>query len=119
MMPERGCFVECSTLSCRAMKTVPAPGVRLTARFEGHVQGVGFRYTVIELAGRLGVQAGYVMNLMNGDVELVAEGAEPTLRELLAQTQRSHVGRYIQRIEQQWSPARGGFSTFGLRFTEK
>jgi acylphosphatase len=101
------------------MNAVHQAPVRLTARFEGHVQGVGFRYTAIELAERLDVTAGYVMNLMNGDVELVAEGPEATLRELLAQIQRSHLGRYILRMDQQWSPARGGFAGFDVRFTEK
>jgi len=101
------------------MNAVPHASIRLTARFEGHVQGVGFRYTAIEIAERLGVTDGYVMNLMNGDVELVTEGPEETLRELLAQIQRSHLGRYILRMDQQWSPARGGFAGFGLRFTEK
>ena len=103
----------------RVMSPVPPATVRLTARFEGHVQGVGFRYTAIELAERLGLTAGYVMNLMNGDVELVAEGPETTLRELLALIQRSHLGRYILRVDQQWSPARGGFAGFDVRFTEK
>jgi acylphosphatase len=93
--------------------------VRLTARFEGHVQGVGFRYTAIEIAERLGVTAGHVMNLMNGDVELVAEGPEALLRDLLAQILRSHLGRFIIRTDQQWSPARGGFASFDMRFTER
>jgi acylphosphatase len=101
------------------MNAVHQAPVRLTARFEGHVQGVGFRYTAIELAERLDVTAGYVMNLMNGDVELVAEGPEATLRDLLVQIQRSHLGRYILRMDQQWSPARGGFAGFDVRSTEK
>jgi acylphosphatase len=119
MMPQCGCFVECSALSSCAMTAVPSPAVRLTARFEGHVQGVGFRYTAIEIAERLGVTDGYVMNLMNGDVEVVAEGQEATLRELLTRIQCSHLGRYILRIDQQWSPARGGFQGFDVRFTER
>ena len=92
---------------------------RLTARFEGHVQGVGFRYTAIEIATRLGDITGYVMNTMNGDVELVAEGPEERLHELLQQIQRSHLGRYILRLEQQWSAARGDFNDFDVSFTSK
>jgi acylphosphatase len=41
--------------------------------YSGHVQGVGFRYTAQRLAARYPV-AGYVRNLPDGDVELVAEG---------------------------------------------
>jgi acylphosphatase len=41
--------------------------------YSGHVQGVGFRYTAQRLAAGFAV-AGYVRNLANGNVELVAEG---------------------------------------------
>jgi acylphosphatase len=41
--------------------------------YSGQVQGVGFRYTAQRLAGRFPV-AGYVRNLPDGTVELVAEG---------------------------------------------
>ena len=43
-------------------------------QYSGRVQGVGFRYTVQALAPAYPV-AGWVRNLANGDVELVAEGA--------------------------------------------
>ncbi len=99
------------------MRAAPANPVRLTARFEGHVQGVGFRYTAVGLAENLGI-TGYVMNLMNGDVELVAEGPDADLRALLQKIQSSHLGRYILRLDQQWTPARGGLDGFGVRFTE-
>jgi len=87
---------------------------RLTARFAGRVQGVGFRYTTLDLAATLAV-AGYVSNLPDGDVELIAEGAEADLRELLARLERSHLGRFILRVEQQWSPATGAFDGFTIR----
>ena len=41
--------------------------------FSGHVQGVGFRYTTRSVASRFAV-TGYVRNLPDGRVELVAEG---------------------------------------------
>ena len=87
---------------------------RLIARFEGRVQGVGFRYTVLEIAGRTGV-TGYVSNLMDGDVELVAEGAGDQLREILTGIQHSHLGRFILRVYQEWSPATGEFAAFSIR----
>jgi acylphosphatase len=40
----------------------------------GKVQGVGFRYTVFHLAENYPV-TGYVKNLLDGQVEVVAEGA--------------------------------------------
>jgi acylphosphatase len=92
-----------------------SPPRRLLARFEGRVQGVGFRCTTVDLATRLGV-TGYVANLMDGDVELVAEGPEERLLELLQQIQRSHLGRYILRVQPQWLPATGEFTGFDVRF---
>ncbi len=41
--------------------------------FSGHVQGVGFRYTTYEIAGRFPIN-GYVKNLPDGRVELVTQG---------------------------------------------
>ncbi len=46
--------------------------------FSGRVQGVGFRYTVSEIARRFSV-TGYVKNLVNGSVELVCQGAASEL----------------------------------------
>jgi len=96
--------------------TVPPPFARrLIARFEGHVHGVGFRHTAVGIATRLGV-TGYVANLMDGDVELVAEGPEERLLELVQQIRRSQLGGYILRVQQQWLPATGEFGDFDVRF---
>ena len=45
----------------------------ITATFRGTVQGVGFRYTVRQIAAEFAV-TGYVKNLPDGTVEMVAEG---------------------------------------------
>ncbi len=42
-------------------------------RFEGRVQGVGFRYTTWQLLSALPV-TGYVKNLPDGSVELLLQG---------------------------------------------
>jgi acylphosphatase len=47
--------------------------VRKHVWYSGHVQGVGFRYTAQRLAQRYHV-GGFVRNLRDGRVELVAEG---------------------------------------------
>ena len=52
-----------------------SPERRVTARFDGHVQGVGFRYTTVHLAAELSVR-GFVQNEIDGSVTVVAEGPE-------------------------------------------
>ena len=52
-----------------------------TVRVSGRVQGVGFRWMVRDTAGRLGLR-GWVRNLPDGDVELVAGGDAGALDEL-------------------------------------
>lgn len=49
--------------------------VRRRAFYHGRVQGVGFRYTARRLAGGFRV-AGFVRNLRDGRVELLAEGED-------------------------------------------
>ena len=50
--------------------------------YSGRVQGVGFRYTAQHLAAGYAV-AGYVRNLPDGDVELVAEGEADEVQRFL------------------------------------
>ena len=62
-------------------------------RYSGHVQGVGFRYTAQALAARYPV-TGYVRNLPDGTVELVAEGEPGPVDEFLAAVAR-RMGEYL------------------------
>jgi len=50
--------------------------------FSGRVQGVGFRYSVFEIAQNFDV-TGWVRNLVDGRVEVVCEGETRVLREFL------------------------------------
>jgi acylphosphatase len=52
--------------------------------FVGQVQGVGFRYTTEKFAKKLGL-TGTVQNLPDGSVELIAQGDEKLLHQLLEQ----------------------------------
>jgi acylphosphatase len=51
--------------------------------YSGRVQGVGFRYTVQQLARPLKLY-GWVRNLADGQVELTAQGAKEKIEELLS-----------------------------------
>src|SRR5213075_637503 len=52
--------------------------------FSGRVQGVGFRYTVRSIAKHHPI-VGYVRNLPDGTVELVARGASDAIDKLLTE----------------------------------
>lgn len=87
---------------------------RITVRYEGRVQGVGFRYTAVSLAQDLAV-TGYVKNEFDGSVLLIAEGTEEQLTELLQAIRRSHLGKYITDEQVKRSVATGEFKGFGVQ----
>jgi acylphosphatase len=88
---------------------------QLHAFFYGRVQGVGFRFTVCRIAERFSV-TGFVRNLDNGDVELVAEGTEPELSDFIYDIRNSQLKRYIVQDRVTWKPAAGAFDRFGVSF---
>ncbi len=79
---------------------------RVRVVYAGDVQGVGFRWTVRNLAQGLGLDGG-VENRPNGTVELVAEGGEPQLKWLLRQIRMSRLGPHIDSEQVEWGEARG------------
>ena len=86
---------------------------RRTYHFSGHVQGVGFRYTAQNIALRYNVQ-GYVRNLPDGRVELVMEGDEQEMDDVVKSVQQKMSG-YLRRIETHAAPATGEFDCFYIR----
>lgn len=88
---------------------------RITVRYEGRVQGVGFRFTTVNLAQELEV-TGYVKNEFYGSVLMVAEGEEDQLMSLLQAVQNSHLGRCITNQLVQRGPATDEFNRFGVRY---
>ena len=82
--------------------------------YSGRVQGVGFRYTAVDLAEGLGV-TGWVKNLRDGRVEIVAEAEETVLHEFLDKI-RDSFGNYISDAEIEWQPTAGIFENFQINF---
>jgi len=95
----------------------PEPVRRATVHYQGRVQGVGFRYTTTTLAERFDV-AGFVQNLPDGRVRLVAEGAEDEVEGLLGAV-RERLGRNIRGADVAWGESSGEFGepTSGDTFT--
>lgn len=89
------------------------PHQRKTVYYSGHVQGVGFRYTTRAIAHRFDV-TGYVRNLPDGRVQLVAEGRPDELQALLREV-RDHMSGRIRDERSDDQPATGEFSNFEIR----
>lgn len=87
---------------------------RVHIYYSGRVQGVGFRFTAEDLARELGL-FGWVRNLKDARVELVAEGEEDKLKELLKRI-KGYFSGYIQDVNLSWDEASGEFNDFGIRF---
>jgi len=82
--------------------------------FTGTVQGVGFRFTVEDIANSLTV-TGWAKNLRDRRVEVVAEGEEEVLLEFLEKINQ-HFSRYIKDTEINWRPASGEFKDFQIKY---
>ncbi len=79
----------------------------------GRVQGVGFRYTVRQIAAGLDV-TGFVRNRPDGSVQLVVEGAAEEIHRLLDDVQTT-MSRYIREVRENRSDATGEFHDFTIR----
>jgi len=77
------------------------------------VQGVGFRFTAATVAGRHDV-SGYVRNLADGRVELVAEATSEVLDSFLAEVAAA-MDWAIADVQVEVLPATGEFSGFRVR----
>ncbi len=86
---------------------------RIHAYVSGIVQGVGFRYFVYRHAKMLGLK-GFVRNLPDGRVEVVAEGEEENLRRLVSLLWQGPVGAYVKNVEVEWSEAKNEYSDFEI-----
>lgn len=81
--------------------------------YSGHVQGVGFRYTVKSQATGYEI-IGMIRNLPDGRVELVAEGSKSELEAFAQAILDSGLGRMIRGTEASWGEAQGDFRGFEI-----
>ena len=81
--------------------------------YTGRVQGVGFRFTVQDLAKEKGV-FGWGKNLRDGRVEITAEAEEEVLKDFLEQINQ-YFSQYIQDADIQWLKATDEFEDFLIK----
>ncbi len=89
---------------------------RLHATVAGRVQGVSFRYFVVEQAYKLNL-GGWVRNHWNGTVELTAEGSRSDLELLLAALREGPPMAKVDDVCFDWLPATGEFVGFDVKGT--
>ncbi len=90
--------------------------VRLHATVEGRVQGVGFRFFVLDTAETLNV-TGWVKNRWDETVEITAEGPKEDLEVLLRALERGPSAAYVSQVVREWLPATGEFKSFSIKST--
>ncbi len=81
--------------------------------YSGYVQGVGFRYTAKSVAAGFDV-TGYVRNLPDGRVELVAEGTKDELEAFRRAIRDAGLWHFIRDEQVIWSEPEGGFRGFQI-----
>ncbi len=89
---------------------------RLRMTLSGRVQGVGFRYFVLETAMNLGL-TGWVRNTWDGKVELVAEGSRVDLELLRNKAGQGPSGAFVTDVQESWEAATGQFNSFHVAST--
>ena len=89
--------------------------VRLHAYVSGRVQGVGFRYFTLDAAHALGL-TGWVRNLRDRRVEVMAEGTLDDLNRLLAVLRRGPVSGEVADVDYEFTQAKGEFDGFRVGY---
>lgn len=89
--------------------------VRARIRVSGIVQGVGYRYFVRNAAMSLGL-SGYVRNVPDGTVEVVAEGARSEVNALVAELRMGPRHATVRGVDVEWQEPQKDFKGFDYAF---
>ena len=80
---------------------------------KGRVQGVFFRAATQREARRLGI-VGWVKNRNDGSVEVVAEGEEDAIKEIIGWAQRGASAARVESVDVRWRGYTGEFAEFRI-----
>ena len=92
-----------------------ASEVRVRLLIEGRVQGVWFRDSTRQEARRLGL-VGWVRNVPDGRVEVLAEGPEDTVRSLINWCHHGPPLARVSKVQQSAEAWKGEFDSFDIVF---
>jgi acylphosphatase len=88
---------------------------RIIANVKGRVQGVGYRYFVTDGAQQHDLK-GYVRNMPDGSVQVIAEGNEESLLKFVRYLHaEGDPVIHVSHLEVEWDIPTGEFSGFGIR----
>jgi acylphosphatase len=94
----------------------PSDGVlRLRIVVRGRVQGVGFRYSAVGEARRLGL-TGWARNAPDGSVEILAEGAPAAVRALVVWCRQGPPTARVASLQQSEEPSDEPLGEFGVKW---
>jgi acylphosphatase len=79
----------------------------------GYVQGVFFRHTAAQKARALGL-TGWVRNLSDGRVEIVAEGEQSEVERLVDWCRSGPPHATVESVEADWQPPLSDFDGFKI-----
>jgi acylphosphatase len=80
----------------------------------GRVQGVGFRFFLVNKAKSLGI-SGWTRNLVDGTVETMAVGEPAALERFMHELRSGPVGSQVGSVDFQWVEGSFEFQDFEIR----
>ena len=83
------------------MSSPPKNTLTLNMKITGKVQGVGFRFFVLQQAQKLGIN-GWVSNKSNGDVEALAQGEKADLELFIAKVKQGPAFSRVEDVSLNW-----------------
>jgi acylphosphatase len=86
---------------------------RVQLLVRGRVQGTFFRAATQREARRLGV-VGWVKNRNDGSVEIVAEGEEDAIKEIMLWAQHGPTAARVENVDVRWRGYTGEFAEFRI-----
>ena len=89
--------------------------IRAHITVSGVVQGIGYRFFAQRTATELGI-TGYVRNLPDGRVEVVAEGKQGLMNSFIEELRRGPWSAHVSGIDVETSQYKAEFNRFTIRF---
>ncbi|MFZ1080569.1 MAG: acylphosphatase [Candidatus Kryptoniota bacterium] len=77
----------------------------------GLVQGVGYRFFTVRKAGVYGMK-GFVKNLFDGRVEVIAEGEKGLIQEFIKELNRGPISAHVTDMRIEWDKPTFEFDGF-------